>query len=319
MKESLTRRGFLAGATALAGSASLLETGCRSLTGSGERFAVFISDLHVPAWPSFQRDRLERTVNEILAMKPLPTNVVVFGDIAFHCGLPEEYAVSKALLKRLADAGIELSFGMGNHDRRSAFLDAWPEYRDKTLLPGHLVTRTDLGAVDLLMIDGLQGKDDRSRNDMGPVSGALSKAHQEWLVEELGRLKKPTFIASHYTIGDKYEVGEMNLGGKPIVETFLKYPMVIGYLHGHAHLWYQDWYHDTWDEKAREFRTACLPSTGHWGDIGYAIFTAESGHAELRLVQREYYFPAPRPEAECPPTWKSIVADHQNRVVCWDW
>lgn len=319
MKESLTRRGFLAGATALAGAASLLETGCRSMTGPGERFAVFLSDLHVRAGKSYQRDRLERTVNEILAMKPLPSNVVIFGDIAYHSGRPEEYAESKKLLKRLEDAGIELTFGMGNHDRRSAFFESWPEYRAKTLLPGHLVTRTDLGAVDLLMIDGLQGTDDRPLTDSGPVAGALSKAHQEWLVEELRRLKKPTFVAAHYTIGDKYAPGEMDLCGKPIVETFLKCPMVIGYVHGHAHLWYQDWYHDTWEPDAREFRTACLPSTGHWGDIGYAVFTAKPGCAELRLVQDEYFFPRPRPKSEWPRAWQTIVADHQNRVVCWDW
>ena len=66
MKESLTRRGFLAGATALAGSAALVETGCRSMTGPGERFAVFLSDLHVRAGKSYQRDRLEKTVNEML-------------------------------------------------------------------------------------------------------------------------------------------------------------------------------------------------------------------------------------------------------------
>ena len=42
-----------------------------------------------------------------------------------------------------------------------------------SLLPGHLIMQTDLGAVDLLMIDGLQGTDDRRRNDMGPVPGAL--------------------------------------------------------------------------------------------------------------------------------------------------
>lgn len=309
-----SRRGFLVGGAALAGIGA-----SGAAADPKGRFAVFISDLHVRAGESYQKDRLVKVVDKILAMSPLPANVVVFGDIAYHCGLPEEYAESKAILKRLADAGIKLSFGMGNHDRRSAFFEAWPEYRDETLLPGHLVTRTDLGAVDLLMIDGLQGTDDRRRNDMGPVPGALSPEHQVWLAEELRRLKKPTFIASHYTIGNRFDLGEMDLFGRPLVKTLIKCPLVVGYIHGHAHQWYQEWFHDGWNKGAREFRTACLPSTGHWGDIGYAIFTAKPGHAELRLVQDDYFFPEPRPADEVPREWKDVVADHQNRVVNWRW
>ena len=32
-------------------------------------------------------------------MDPLPQDVVCFGDIAYSCGLPEEYETSKAILK----------------------------------------------------------------------------------------------------------------------------------------------------------------------------------------------------------------------------
>lgn len=36
-----------------------------------------------------------------------------------------------------------------------------------SLLPGHLIMQTDLGAVDLLTIDGLPVTDDRYRNAHG--------------------------------------------------------------------------------------------------------------------------------------------------------
>ena len=315
MTTACSRRGFLAGAAALAGAA-----GCMTASKAPKgRYAVFISDLHVRAGESYQKDRLAKVVDAILAMDPLPSNVVVFGDIAYHCGLPEEYATSKPLLMRLADAGIRLSFGMGNHDRRSAFFESWPEYRSRTLLPGHLVTRTDLGAVDLLMIDGLQGTDDRARTDMGPVSGAMSREHQLWLKDELERLTKPTFVASHYTFGDRFVPNEMDLLGQPLMKALIKCPMVVGYIHGHAHRWYQEVLHDGWGDGARVFRTACLPSTGHWGDIGYAIFTAESGRAELRLVQDDYFFPSPLPDEKAPHLWKSIVEENRNRSVHWEW
>ena len=126
-------------------------------------------------------------------------------------------------------------------------------------------------------------------------------------------------MASHYTVGNRFCLGEMDLFSRPLVETLMKFPLVVGYVHGHSHLWQPDWYHDGWGANAREFRTASLPSTGHWGDIGYAVFTAQPGHAELRLVQDDYYFPSPRPAAERPRTWQAIVDEHRGRSVSWDW
>ena len=103
--------------------------------GKDENLTVFVTDIHVSGLPdAFPKpcERLSRFVDEVLAMNPRPARVVSLGDLAYLHGLPEDYAKSKPLLKKLADAGIELVFAMGNHDRRSAFKEAWPEYVAKS-------------------------------------------------------------------------------------------------------------------------------------------------------------------------------------------
>ena len=317
---NLSRRRFVVGAAAVAAG------GCATMPKNevDPNLSVFISDLHVRAGESYQKDHLAKVVDAILAMRPPPKNVVCFGDIAYHCGLPEEYRTSRSILQPLVDAGITLTFGMGNHDRRSAFLDAWPEYRARNLLDGHIVSRVDLGACDLLMLDGLQGTDDRARNDMGPVSGAMSRRHQEWLVEALKQLKRPAFIASHYTYGDTYAKGEMDVLGEPLMKTLLKCPLAVGYVYGHAHRWTKGWHHEGWGKDARELRTLCLPSTGHWGDIGYVVFRTSPGRAVAELYQNDYFFPSPpgpgkgSPDARSP-VWDRIVAENRGQTMHWMW
>lgn len=317
---NVSRRGFLVGSAALAAG------GCATVAKDGidPDLSVFIADLHVRAGDSYQKDYLIRVVDAILAMRPLPKNVVVFGDIAYHCGLPEEYATSRSILRRLVDAGMTLTFGMGNHDRRSAFLEAWPEYRARLLLEGHIVSRVDLGSCDLLMLDGLQGTDDRARTDMGPVSGALSKVHQEWLAAELKRLTRPTFIASHFTYGNAWAKGEMDVLGRSLMKTLLQCPMAVGYVYGHAHRWTKNWHHEGWGKGARELRTLCLPSTGHWGDIGYTVFRSAPGRAMAELHQSDFFFPSPPgPDKKSPdvrpPVWDDIVAENRGQTMHWRW
>ncbi len=54
-------------------------------------------------------------------------------------------------LKLLVDAGIKLTIGMGNHDHRKAFLEVWPEYEKRTLIPGAIHTVTSLPDYDVVM------------------------------------------------------------------------------------------------------------------------------------------------------------------------
>ena len=73
------------------------------------------------------RERFKETVAEILSMRPLPRNVLVFGDVAYTCGLGVDYDFSRPLFGKLEDAGMAVTIGMGNHDRRSEYAKRWPE------------------------------------------------------------------------------------------------------------------------------------------------------------------------------------------------
>lgn len=300
----MTRRDFVFG-TASAAAVSLV--GCKTCSGADfdERLSVFISDVHVPAGDSYMLGRFVRTVDEILAMRPLPRRVICFGDLAATYGLKEDYLATLPYFQKLSAIGIELTMAMGNHDRRSAFLEVWPEYAKRTLVRGRIVTRIDLGGCNLLMLDALQGTDDRALDDMGPVAGAMDQDQQEWLADELKRLTHPTIVASHYP------VSELKIGETPLAQILAGNPFVKGYVYGHGHCWREGWEPDAWGPCSRSvLRTLGLPSTGLWGDIGHVVARVDADNLEARLIEREFYYPCPK--TPVPTSWQRMVHDKQG-------
>ena len=146
-----SRRGFLGAAFASAAtgfSACVTDKSGMAKAGAGkpdgissfdENLSIIFSDAHVCGEEAraarFTPKRLAAFVDEVLAMRPLPKRVVHLGDLAYLHGHPADYAVSKPMLKRLEDAGIELVFCMGNHDRRSEFAKVWPGRLEKSPVP----------------------------------------------------------------------------------------------------------------------------------------------------------------------------------------
>ena len=310
---NLSRRHFLfcAGAASLAG-------GCASgrfFTGAAADYdpdlTLFLSDIHLSKGQGgvcYQRDKFAVLVAEILKLNPLPARAVVFGDLARHAGTKDDYVEAVKALKPLRDAGIDITIGMGNHDRRSTFFELFPDHAKRTKLPGRVVSVVEAGAVDFLMLDGLQGTDDRPWGDMGPVPGALDPAQQEWVKDVLPKWKKPVFVCSHFP------VEELNVCGKPLSSLLLDAPAVAGYIHGHNHRWYSVPMH-RWGKRTVK-RSLGLPSTGHWGDIGYALFRTSGDRAEVALRQTEYFFPYPPKAGEMVDrrVWDVICAENQNRT-----
>ncbi|MBR4652140.1 MAG: metallophosphoesterase [Kiritimatiellae bacterium] len=313
--EKLSRRGFLRLAGAM--GAATFTGGCvmpRFFTGDKSDFddnlVVFLSDLHVRNSSCYQYRYFASQVAEILRMDPLPRRVIVFGDIAYHCGLKEEYETSAPFFRQMIALGIEVVFGMGNHDRRSAFLETWPEYAARQIFPGRIVSSTDLGPVDLLMLDGLQGTDDRGPQDMGPVPGDFDLPQQEWIADRLSRLSRPTIVASHYPLVD------LKVCGKPFRQVLGSAPYVVGYVHGHDHRWKTDWISRGW-KSSDIVRTLCLPSTGHWGDIGYATFRLSCKGAVAKFVQKGFFFPGPdNPRTQA---WDDIEREHREATCTFSW
>ena len=253
-------------------------------------------------------------MGEILKLSPLPSRAVVFGDLAWLFGRKEDYLQSLPYLKQLEDAGIPVTIGMGNHDRRSTFLEVHPSYLERTKVPGRIVTVCDAGAVDFLMLDGLQGTDDRGLRDMGPGFGKLDKDQQDWLLAELPKRKKPFFVCSHFP------VQELTAGGKPLSRALVTAPNVIGYIHGHDHRWYKRYMRNGWRKGEIVKRTLCLPSTGHWGDIGYVLLRTCGNRAVASLVQKEFFFPSPsEPGAPVNALWDVIVAENKGQTCTFVW
>jgi hypothetical protein len=86
-----------------------------------------------------------------------------------------------------------------------------------------------------------------------------------------------------------------------------------GYIHGHDHQWYVTRSLKHWSE-GRIGQTAGLPSTGHWGDIGFCLLREYPDRAELTLVQYDYFSPKPLSADAAPnPAWQAIVRDNDGK------
>ena len=86
-----------------------------------------------------------------------------------------------------------------------------------------------------------------------------------------------------------------------------------GYIHGHNHRWYVTRSLRHWGA-GLVGQTAGLPSTGHWGDIGYCLLREYPDRAELSLVQYDYFSPKPLPADAAPnPAWQAIVRDNAGK------
>jgi len=304
----ISRRFFLSGITAAAAVPGVLASTKAAIDPD---LTVLVSDVHVPGdgtQPTYQLQKFRRTVAEILKLNPLPARVIAMGDIAYLYGRLADYRTSAKEFKLLSDAGIQVTLCMGNHDRRSTFLEVYPEYAKTTKVPGRIVSVVDAGKVDFLLLDGLQGTDDRPQNEMGPGGGKLDPAQQEWLRAELPKWKKPVFVCSHFPLK------ELNVGKQSLTHLLYATSQVAGYIHGHDHRWYKLHPIVGW-QNSRLVRSLCLPSTGHWGDIGYTTFKTSKTEAVATLRQFEYFFPSPkaqRPEDQ--ELWNRITAENQHQT-----
>ena len=273
-----------------------------------ESLSVFFSDVHVGGGKSYQRNYFLEIVADVMRMDPLPRNIVIFGDLAFLSGMKGDYEESYKIIKPMMDLGIKVTIGMGNHDRRSTFLETYEGYDKRLLVPGKIVSVSSDSNADILMLDGLQGKDERAERDMGPVSGKLDPDQIEWIKAELPKWPRKVFVGSHFPIH------ELKIDQKTSLVRFMmeNCPNVKGYIHGHDHRWYERWSSCGWGKRAI-MRSVCLPSTGHWGDIGYTTFRTTPEKATLSLKMKDFFFPRPLKEGEKRPAiWDQFIKERSG-------
>ncbi len=285
--------------------------GCRSLVGAGgtdENLSVLVSDLHVggtqPGY-EYTHGRLTHVVDEILAMSPRPKRVICFGDVALSFGRAADYAVSKPILQRIVDAGIDLHLTMGNHDRRSNFLRQWPEYGKAPLVPGRLTQVVSLGTADLVLLDTLKGTDERAEDDMGPVDGTIDPAQLAWFEAFVAKAKRPFFVGSH-------QFRDLHIEGEAPISRAAKSKHFVGWIFGHDHEWCTQTQIASWQEGGI-FQTQALPSTGLWGDIGYVTMRTTDCGAELEMHQGDFFFGKPNPPGGRPASWAARVRDNDGK------
>ena len=289
-KSMMTRRDFLKGVGATVASAAACGPRVIFAKERGqfdEHLAVFLSDIHVngldkegEGWnprPHMRR-YIKENVEEILKMDPLPAHVFIFGDIAYLQGRLVDYKYSRPYLQMLVDAGISLTLAMGNHDHRKAFLEVWPEYAGRTLIPGAIHTVTHCADYDLVMLDSLNEKE--GVDAWNPTAGALSKAAQEWILEELPKWPRPFFIGAHHP---PYELKFGADGKKRIHDHISTFPNCRGYIHGHDHIWKTNTVN--W-KNPNSVPWLTLPSNGCWGDLGYVTMRVADGEWHGRRVAR---------------------------------
>ena len=272
----------------------------RGCLGFDDNLVCIISDLHVRPG-HYQEEYFLQTVEDILALRPRPVNVLCLGDVAYLTGKPEEYAAVKQGIKRLENAGMHVTMAMGNHDRRANFAEAFPEKAAASELPHRLVFTVQTPRADFILMDSLQEGDD---HDKWIVEGAIDEQQKAWLESKLSNYRdKPVFVMSHHPINET-----------KLTKLLMACPACCGYIYGHNHKWEPGWSHVNYRDHD-VLRTLCVPSTGHWGDIGYVLLRLEEDRATASFEQREFFFPTPVKEGEIRPAiWDDIERDHQNGV-----
>lgn len=263
-----------------------------------EDLVCIISDLH--CYPEgYQPAKLVRTVDEILRLNPRPRNVIALGDLAYLTGRTEEYALLKETLSPFEGSGIRLTLAVGNHDRRENFAAYFPEQKAASLLDDRFVYVVETPRADFIILDSLQQGEDTTT---WITPGALDERQRTWLEDRLAKYTdKPVFVMAHHPIHET-----------KIKDLLLDTPACCGYIHGHDHVWRTGWQKKNYSEY-RILPTLCVPSTGHWGDIGYTLLKMGDDRATASLREYEFFFPHPVKEGESKPLqWAQIEQAHKD-------
>jgi len=309
----MNRRTFLGFLAAMGLEGSLLRVGAAPLSPLmsprrkkkshgkfDEDFVILISDMHVLP-NSHTQNYLTRLVDEILAMRPLPRNVIGLGDLANLYGHTEDYVCARKLLAPLEEAGIQLTLGMGNHDRRKNFAEVFSEKAAQSRLADRMVFVVETPHADFILLDSLQEDPDPEK---WITPGDINKEQEEWLRKTLQDCRKPVFVMAHHNISET-----------KLLDMLRDYPICCGYIFGHEHRWRTDSPVFTWGKRGI-LRTMCLPSTGYWGDIGYVELHLGEDRAVATLHQSEYFFNYPLKEGEERPLQWTLNAQDNDGAHC---
>lgn len=286
------------------------------------RTVVVISDIHVPLKPAEQKyktwvddheirdyywvkDVIRRHVEEILAMDPLPANVIGLGDISIAFAEDREYELCREWFAPLEQAGIRITHAMGNHDIRANFLKAFPEYAKTTRVPGKIVSKVETPDLDFILLDSLVEPTAEQRGHQEYLRQCdLGEEQLAWLKQEISASKKPLFVCAHHR-AENLRISSLLAGS----------PKVFGYLYGHHHRVETHYAIENYSQGSRVLRTVGVGSFALDGDVGYAVVKTTPQGADMRFVQNGFWFPVYRPPQDRPQLWHEFVKDNNGRQV----
>lgn len=314
----MDRKEFLASMLALGGAAMVPANA--SVLDKMEEFAaeapklridpsltVLMSDIHICGelkdgksihYP-YNPTCLELRVNEILAMRSLPANVLIFGDVAWDYGLEEDYRYAAELLRPLEEAGIRVTLGLGNHDRRAAFFNVFSQYAQTTPVKGRAVSVVNLPDVDFIMLDSLTEKPDLKPRQSTTVSGTICDEQIEWLKGYLAKSDRPVILGAHHPLSELRNL-TMMLENSPTVAAFI---------YGHVHIWNKSVSIIRPREPQHMLPTVALPAT-FYGDIGFAVMRTSPKGAKITYSSKGFWWP--QPENNPPAEWLQRQKDLAN-------
>lgn len=269
---------------------------------------VLMGDIHIcgdfneqgkPKYYPYNPICFEQQAREILAMRPLPKNLIILGDVAWDHGLKEDYEYAARLFRPLLEAGIHITMAMGNHDRREPFFEVFEEHRKQTKVAGRVVSVVELPDVDFVVLDSLAELPNLKRGESTTVSGEIDEAQINWLEGYLAQAKRPVILGAHHPLNEM-----------PNLEAVIaKSPAAVAYIYAHVHTWNKGARIIRPKEPQRMVSHISLPAT-FYGDIGYAVMQTTPNKATITYSSNGFWWPQP---VENPPAeWAQRQADLQG-------
>jgi hypothetical protein len=235
----LSRRRFLGTTAGTLGTLLL-----RPAFGSEERIdphrLAWLSDPHVPDQPDVLNKDYNMTANwkavggEVAELNPKPVGVLVNGDLAYKTGTPGDYQALGNLVKPLRQAGLPVHLGLGNHDQRDHFLQAFARAGQQEVpVEGKHVLIVELQRANLFLLDSLDP-------EVG-VGGLCGEKQLQWLATALdARPRKPALVFVHHNLQWKPDDAGKFSGlsdATGLWPLLAKRPQVKAYVFGHTHTW----------------------------------------------------------------------------------
>jgi 3',5'-cyclic AMP phosphodiesterase CpdA len=190
------------------------------------------TDLHFRASTIIGLDpvaRFKEGLEHALVHQPDADGIVFMGDLS-HSGTVSEYQLLKGTLGELP---LPATYMLGNHDRRDAFLEVFPEATLDT--NGFVQSTFDMGDWRIITLDTLDGPP----YPKGHHSGRLCVDRLQWLKDQLANAyDNPIAVFLHHPLGNVGFPGMDNIklaNGDEVLTLLKTHSKPVHVFAGHVH------------------------------------------------------------------------------------